>query len=281
MNEPGLPHLPAGWNWTTLDELLALLRNGISKKPDGDEASGTPILRISSVRPGRVDVADIRYLRGDGPQFDSYALDAGDILFTRYNGTRDLVGVAAVVPSLVGRLLHPDKLIRAKLDEQKASAKYVSLAANTGRSRRFVEQRIRTTAGQAGISGGDVRGIPIPLAPRRQQDRIVAEVEKHFTRIDAGVAALERVQANLKRYRASVLKAAVEGRLVPTEEEIARAERRDCVFRSSWPAVPLAPGQPFRPLGQRLRAGAKRRASDLPSERSDAWMVNPLSSCLS
>ncbi len=41
------------------------------------------------------------------------------------------------------------------------------------------------------------------------------------------MATLERVQRNLKRYRASVLKAAVEGRLVPTEAELARAEGRD------------------------------------------------------
>jgi type I restriction enzyme, S subunit len=34
--------------------------------------------------------------------------------------------------------------------------------------------------------------------------------------LDAGVAALRRTQANLKRYRAAVLKAACEGRLVPT-----------------------------------------------------------------
>jgi hypothetical protein len=40
-------------------------------------------------------------------------------------------------------------------------------------------------------------------------------------------AALKRVQANLKRYRASVLKAAREGRLVPTEAELARKEGRD------------------------------------------------------
>ena len=45
--------------------------------------------------------------------------------------------------------------------------------------------------------------------------------------LDASVAALKRVQANLKRYRASVLKAACEGRLVPTEAELARAEGRD------------------------------------------------------
>jgi type I restriction enzyme S subunit len=38
------------------------------------------------------------------------------------------------------------------------------------------------------------------------------------------VAALKRIRANLKRYRASVLKAACEGRLVPTEAELARRD---------------------------------------------------------
>ena len=55
----------------------------------------------------------------------------------------------------------------------------------------------------------------------------MAEIEKQFTRLDASVAALKRVQANLKRYRASVLKAACEGKLVPTEAKLARADGRD------------------------------------------------------
>ena len=41
------------------------------------------------------------------------------------------------------------------------------------------------------------------------------------------MAALRRAQANLKRYRASVLKDACQGRLVPTEAELARSEGRD------------------------------------------------------
>jgi len=65
--------------------------------------------------------------------------------------------------------------------------------------------------------------LPDSLAEQRA---IVAEIEKQFTRLDAGVAALRRLQANLKRYRAAVLKAACEGRLVPTEAELARKEGR-------------------------------------------------------
>lgn len=64
------------------------------------------------------------------------------------------------------------------------------------------------------------------MAPAAEQARICDEVEKQFTRLDASVASLQRVKANLKRYRASVLKAACEGRLVPTEAELARQEGR-------------------------------------------------------
>ena len=56
----------------------------------------------------------------------------------------------------------------------------------------------------------------IPLAPLQQQEYIVAEIEKQFSRLDEAVASLKRIQANLKRYKAAVLKAAVEGKL--TEE---------------------------------------------------------------
>jgi type I restriction enzyme S subunit len=66
------------------------------------------------------------------------------------------------------------------------------------------------------ISGKVLHSISVPVAPPEQQKRIVAEIEKQFSRLDEAVANLKRVKANLKRYKAAVLKAAVEGKL--TEE---------------------------------------------------------------
>ena len=43
----------------------------------------------------------------------------------------------------------------------------------------------------------------------------MAEIEKQFTRLEAGARALRRVQANLKRYRAAVLKAACKANSSP------------------------------------------------------------------
>jgi len=71
-----------------------------------------------------------------------------------------------------------------------------------------------------------LRQLSVPLPSEVEQDEIVAELEKQFSRLDEAVANLQRVKANLKRYKASVLKAAVEGRLVETEATLAHREGR-------------------------------------------------------
>ena len=62
------------------------------------------------------------------------------------------------------------------------------------------------------VNKGKFQQARFPLAPMDEQREIVAN--------------LQRVKANLKRYKASVLKAAVEGRLVETEATLARREGR-------------------------------------------------------
>lgn len=60
------------------------------------------------------------------------------------------------------------------------------------------------------------RKILIPLPPLSEQHRIVAKIEGLFTKLDAGVEALKKVKVQIERYRQTVLKVAMEGRL--TEE---------------------------------------------------------------
>jgi type I restriction enzyme S subunit len=64
------------------------------------------------------------------------------------------------------------------------------------------------------VRKSDVEQIALPLPPLPEQERIVSRIEELFSDLEAGVAALERVRAGLKRYKASVLKAAVSGKLV-------------------------------------------------------------------
>ena len=77
------------------------------------------------------------------------------------------------------------------------------------------------------VDFGMLKSYPVPLSPFSEQTCIVEEIESRFSQLEAGVAALERAKTNLKNYRASVLQAACEGRLVPTEAELARTEGRE------------------------------------------------------
>lgn len=63
---------------------------------------------------------------------------------------------------------------------------------------------IRGTA-QPKLNQAHLNRIRVPIPPTAEQDRIVAAIEEQFSRLDAGVAALERARQNLKRMRAAAL----------------------------------------------------------------------------
>lgn len=210
-----LPPLPKNWCWATLDQLSTEIRNGYSLKPTA--TAGIPILRISSVRPLALDMHDVRYLPGHINHYRSFNLEKDDLLFTRYNGTRSLVGVCAAVPFLAAPLVHPDKLIRVRL--QQSLPAYVALAANTGISRKFLESRIRTTAGQAGISGHDLKELPIPLAPLEEQQAIAELIDEQLSMIDYVEADIETKLTASHSLRQSILHRAFTGQLVPQDPD--------------------------------------------------------------
>jgi type I restriction enzyme S subunit len=206
---------PETWIRVRFEEILTFLRNGISKKPDAEE--GLPILRISAVRPGAVDLSDVRFLSGSLEVYRDYVIEPGDLLFTRYNGNPDFVGVCGAVRKVNRPTLHPDKLIRAKVKRDMASARYLEIALNTGEARQFLARRVRTTAGQSGVSGGDIRQIPLSLPPLEDQERIACEVERRSLVIDSLQASLAVALVRADRLRQSVLKRAFEGKLVPQD----------------------------------------------------------------
>ncbi|KAF5419632.1 MAG: type I restriction enzyme, S subunit [Candidatus Methanocomedens sp.] len=67
----------------------------------------------------------------------------------------------------------------------------------------------------------------IPLPPLPEQRAIVSKIEQLFSDLDNGINNFKKAQEQLKIYRQAVLKNACEGKLVPTEAELARAEGRD------------------------------------------------------
>jgi len=97
-----------------------------------------------------------------------------------------------------------------------------------------------------------IASFPIPVPPLAEQRRIVAAIEEHLSRLDAAVAGLKRVQAQLPRYRAAVLKAAVEGRLVKSDSASGGSDTRQAAsgrdVLGEAGRTSLASGEGFWPL---------------------------------
>ena len=192
--EGKLGSIESSWKQAELGDIATSIRNGYSKKPDAER--GTRIFRISAVRPMELDVNDVRYLSGTPSNYEPFLVEPGDVLFTRYNGSRDYVGVCARVPANIPPMVYPDKLIRVRVPGQMLLPEFLVILASTGRARNYIESKIRTTAGQSGISGGDLKSLPLDIPQIGEQQHIVAEVERCLSLIRGLEAA---VQANLTR----------------------------------------------------------------------------------
>jgi type I restriction enzyme S subunit len=211
--------LPKGWAATTLGEIS----QGVIDQSGPDKDVGTfTYVDISAIdrdtkrikNPQSLDVQE-------APSRARQRIRTGDVLVSM---TRPNLNAVALVPEALDGSIGSTgfHVLRSSF----ISPRWVAYRVQ---AQDFVSTMSLKVQGALypAVRPKDIAGFPVDLPPRAEQDRVVDEAEKHFTRLDAATAALKRVQANLKRYRASVLKAACEGRLVPTEAELARKEGRD------------------------------------------------------
>ncbi len=206
--EENVADLPSGWGVVKFENICDLVRNGISTKPEGE--SGTKIFRISAVRAFQLNLDDYRFINSD--DVGDFVLNNGDLLFTRYNGTRNFVGVCAEFKSNE-IYVYPDKLIRAVVNSTEINNTFLMYGFNTSISREFIESRIRTTAGQSGISGSDIKAIPVIICSLTEQTQIVAILESKLTACDQLAAELAKQLKQAKLLKQAVLKAAFQGEL--------------------------------------------------------------------
>ncbi len=205
------------WTQLPLRHIIKSLKNGVFVSRPSATPPGYPIYRISAVRPLVLRIDDVRYANPVPNGAISYAVEAGDILFTRYSGNPDYVGAAAVVPEEGAGVLHPDKLIRVVADRDVALPEWIAAYVAAGTGRREVEKRLKTTAGQVGISGSQLGSVPIavpPISYQQQATDRIGNVLAEQTRIRQILSSTETTVGALRR---SILSVAFSGQLVPQD----------------------------------------------------------------
>ncbi len=193
------------------NDLMADIRNGYGIKPtdNGDYK----ILRISSVRAMSLNLLDYRLNNSAFEEKDT--IKENDLLFTRYNGSADLVGVCAYVPHLAETYAYPDKIIRCrpKINDM-AHSKYLQYYINYGVAREYIRSKIKTTSGQNGISGSDLKKTTVFLPSLAEQQRIVKEIESRLSQTEATEACIAESLQQTEALRQSILKKAFSGDLI-------------------------------------------------------------------
>jgi len=238
--EPAAPEplsdveLPEDWVWTGFEQLADGTKNAIKAGPFGSSlkksvytSSGFKIYGQEQVIKGDPYFGDYFISRELFDRLQSCAVKPGDILISLVGTT----GKVLILPDdCVPGVINP-RLLKLSLNRSGVNPKFIKILLESPMTRAFF--KLAAHGGTMEILNvGILKTLPIPLPSLSEQQWIVAETEKQFTRLEAGVAALRRVQANLKRYRSAVLKAACEGRLVPTEAELANCGNRDAKFET-------------------------------------------------
>jgi type I restriction enzyme S subunit len=244
----------------------------LGKMLDKQKNRGTlqPYLRNVNVRWFSFDLSDLKEMRFEEGERGRYELRPGDLVICEGGEP----GRAAVWNRQTERAKIQKALHRVRFHPDEYDPYFAMYFLYFGTiTHRFAPYYTGTTIKH--LTGAALSQIHFPIPSLNEQRRIVAAIEANLTRLDSGVVNLERAKARLRRYRAAVLKAACEGRLVPTEAELARAEGRDYEpadrllvrilreRRSRWEADELAKmtAQGKTPKGEAWRSKYQEPAS--------------------
>ena len=214
------------------------MRNGLSTKPN-ESSQGGPILRISAVRAGAVDQTDIRFLECDEVEKRRYAIKKGDLLFTRYNGSLDFVGVCGLVKKASHEVIvYPDKIIRVRCKTDIILPEYLEIFFSECSTRQRVMNLVKSTSGQKGISGQDLKSLCVTYPGISEQLEVVRRVEQLFSFADQLEARLSDARQRVDALTQSILAKAFRGELVsqdPNDEPASVLLERIAAQRAADP----------------------------------------------
>ena len=212
--------LPKGWEWCRLGE-VALVTGGYAFSSESLKSpQGIRVIRISDFNEqGWVNKSIVRY---DGEDIASqYEIHINDLLLAMTGGT---VGKSFFVQEV------PEKMY---LNQRVAIIRSTSLLPeyiNIHLKSLFIIDLINSIKNSTNdnISMRDITSFPFPLPPLAEQQRIVAKIEELMPLVEQNGKAqskLEVLNTNIReQLKKSILKYAIEGKLVPQCEEDGTAE---------------------------------------------------------
>ena len=248
----GLPELPEGWCWATVDQ-VGEVGSGITKGGKKREVPrrAVPYLRVANVQRGRLNLNVIKTIMASDSEIRRCSLRPGDVLFNE-GGDRDKLGRGWVWSGEVTECLHQNHVFRVRPFLREYSSEFLSHYGNSAGQAWFF-RRATQSVNLASMNQAALRSLPVPLPPLQEQRHIARELAERLAFVqnteETFAVSLQRTIA----LRQSILTRAFEGRLVPQDAadepasvllERIRAERTTAGARRGSPRH-----RPHRPSG--------------------------------
>ncbi|MER6090297.1 hypothetical protein [Streptomyces bluensis] len=168
------------------------------RQPGADEWG---VLKLSAVTSGRFVESEAKALPREFTPRPALEVRTGDVLMSRANGVRELVGVACTVGVVRPRLLLPDLVFRLTTDPAVLSPEFLGIALASNAVRRQIEDAMRGSSGQHKVSQADVRDLRIPRMDVDGQEQVVAA----HAAFERRIGALERTLGKLRKAEAAAV----------------------------------------------------------------------------
>lgn len=216
-----MTQLPTSWQEVEIIEVLAPNDNGrpfqqgwspqCERLPAPDGVWG--VLKTTAIQHGEFWPHENKALPDHLEPRPQIEVKVGDVVMT-CAGPRNRCGVACLVEQTRPRLMLSGKMYRFRPHPDGLSPKYLAYLFQRHDTQLKID-RMKTGISDSGLNLTHDRlsALLVPLAPLREQHRIVAKIEELSSELDKAVESLTLARAQLKAYRQSLLKAAFEGKL--------------------------------------------------------------------
>lgn len=228
-----MSELPTGWTSATVADLIApdgMFSDGdwIESK-DQDPTGAIRLLQLADVGDGVFADKSKRFVSNDKfEQLRCTEVFEGDVLIARMP---DPLGRACLAPKLSQRCITVVDVAIARPGSTSVRPRWLMHFLNAPPVRQVIELQSSGTTRRR-ISRGNLVQLELPVPPLPEQKRIANKLDALLARVDACRERLDRVPGILKRFRQSVLAAAISG-------ELTREWREERGFGSEWPVVDL------------------------------------------
>lgn len=190
--------LPSGWVRAPL-ATIADVQLGRQRSPKDHLGPNMRLyLRAANVTWNGLSLDDVKEMNFSPSEMATFRLAPGDILLSEASGSASEVGKPAMWRGEIDDCCFQNTLLRVR-------SRYLEPAYLLWFFKWLaISGQFATGSRGVGIHHLGAKALSewsVPVAAQLERKRIVAAIEEQFSRLDAGVAALERVRRNLKKLR--------------------------------------------------------------------------------